>query len=100
MPRHVVEILAGRQAEHGGRRLRDVILPASQLQSCLQQLLLGLEKAVGALVADQFLVGDFAPFGKRLAPVRMRGVRCVPVADIVSKNRFDASVHGAAATAL
>ena len=48
LSRHVIEIPARWQTKHGRGGLRDIILPASQLQSGLQQLLLGLEKAVGA----------------------------------------------------
>ena len=69
---------------------RDVVLPAAQLQPRLQQLLLRLEKAVAALISDQFLVGDFAPFRKRLAPVRRR------LAAVVGRrrHRFHKSLGG------
>ena len=72
LPRYLVEILACRLTEHRRDRLRHVILPASQLQAGLKELLLGLEKSVGSLVPNQFLVRDFAPLRKGLSPVWIR----------------------------
>jgi hypothetical protein len=52
LSRHLIEILASRQTEHCRGRLRYIILPASQLQSGLKELLLGLEKTVGTLIPN------------------------------------------------
>jgi hypothetical protein len=72
LSRHLVEILPARHAEH--RRA------ASATSSCrlrsfspdCSSSFLRMEKALAALVSDQFLVGDFTPFRKRFAPLGSR----------------------------
>src|ERR1700691_4535436 len=74
---HLVKILAARYPEHRGSGFADVVLPAAQLQPRLQQFFLRSKKAIAALISDQFLVGDFTPFRKCLAPIRRRLVAIV-----------------------
>ena len=90
LSRHLVKILAARHTEHRSGGFADVVLPAAQLQPRLQQFLLRSKKAVAALVSDQFLVGDFTPFRKCLAPIRRRLVAVVGG----RRHRFHESLGG------